>query len=207
MSGLQYMSGLDVFICIVLLAHQTNKQLRHRARQIWFQLKHLHLSVWSARCTCSLSTRSLQRVQISKGQKSDWVGQMQDSTLHCIPDCSVTHHMFLGEHSYPFWMLGPSVWDTTPTLFPILCVHTAEVPCAGNLPWWPGDSLESPSKKHQQNLLEVWQDASVTHSSSFIQSSVLWLTTWISFMAKNEQDSECTDSLTFLCLSEGTSSI
>lgn len=156
--------------------------------------------------TCSVSTCWLQGVDMSKGQKSDWVGQMQDSSLHCIPDCSVTHHIFLREHSLPSWRLGhgPGAWDTTPTLSYFLC-HWHTLCRQSALMAWRLFEVTF-KRAPTESLREVRQDASVTHSSSFIQGSVLLLTTWICFIAKNGQDRKCTDSLTLLCLSKGTSS-
>lgn len=159
--------------------------------------------------TCSVSARSLHEWRW-------WVGLRRVTELDkCrIPLC--TAPPIAQSHITCFWestATPPECWamglvcGTQPPRWSLYFLYTllrypVHTICPDGLV-----TLWRHLHKSTESLLEVRQDASVTHSSSFIQGSVLLLTTWIRFMAKNGQDSRCTDSLTFHCLSEGTRSV
>lgn len=182
MSGLQYMSGLDVFICIVLLTLLDKWATEAQGKKIWFQLKHLHLSVRSARWQL-LSVYTLVTGCGDEQGSEGWLSWTNAGFHFALHPWLLSYTSQISESTATppeGWAMG-LVYGTRPLCCSTFCTHCWQTVLA----WW---LFEVTFKKAPtESLLEVRQDASVTPSSSFIQGSVLLLTFWICFVAKNGQ--------------------
>lgn len=144
------MSGLDVFICIVLLA-----PLEKLATEAQGKKDLVSVKTPASKCLkCKMHLPSVHTLITASGDEEGSEELDKHRTPLCTASLSAQLHIscFWGSTATPpaRWAMGPGAWDATLTMFSALSVSTTEIPCADNLPWWPGDSLESPSKEHQE---------------------------------------------------------